>query len=133
MKKTAKETTKKVVAPKASKVCKAPKAVKAAKPVVAPKTKETKAVKAKTQRVTFCVRAKEGSKVFLAGSFNDWDPTAKQMLDKKSKGFFVATMNLAPGAYQYKFVIDGIWCADPECTDWVHNDHGTLNSVKNVK
>ena len=121
MKKTVKETAKKVAAPKA------------AKAGVEPKAKVAKEVKAKTQRVNFSVRAKEGSKVFLAGSFNDWDPTAKQMLDKKGDGLFVATVNLEPGAHQYKFVIDGIWCADPECTDWVHNDHGTLNSVKNVE
>ncbi len=124
MKKTVKAATKKVVAPK---VPKAPKAV------VEPKVKVAGAPKAKTQRVIFSVRAKEGSKVFVAGSFNDWDPTAKQLLDKKNEGLFTATINLEPGAYQYKFVIDGIWCADPECTDWVHNDHGTLNSVKNVE
>jgi 1,4-alpha-glucan branching enzyme len=121
MKKTVKATAKKVVTPKTPKV------------VAQPKAKVEGAVKAKSQRVNFSVRAKEGSKVFLAGSFNDWDPTAKQMTDKKGEGLFVATVNLEPGAHQYKFVIDGIWCADPECTDWVHNDHGTLNSVKNVE
>jgi 5'-AMP-activated protein kinase regulatory beta subunit len=124
---------KKIVKVAAKKVA-APKVVKA---VVVPKGEVKKAVvkaaKAKTQRVTFSVRAKEGSKVFIAGSFNDWDPTAKQLVDKKGDGLFVATFNLEPGAHQYKFVIDGIWCADPECTDWVHNDHGTLNSVKNVE
>jgi 1,4-alpha-glucan branching enzyme len=120
MKKTVKTTTKKVAA------------VKAPKAVVEPKVKVAGEPKAKTQRVTFSVRAKEGSKVFVAGAFNDWDPTAKQLLDKKSEGLYTATINLEPGSYQYKFVIDGIWCADPECTDWVHNDHGTLNSVKNV-
>jgi len=91
----------------------------------------TKAEKAK--RVTFSVRAKEGSKVFLAGSFNDWDPTAKEMKDKKNGGVFTATLDLPAGSYQYKFVIDGIWCADPECTEWRQNDLGTLNSVKIVE
>jgi len=131
MKKTVKVATKKVVTPKVV-APKAPKVV-APKVVIQPKAKVEGAVKAKSQRVNFSVRAKEGSKVFLAGSFNDWDPTAKQMVDKKGEGLFVVTVNLEPGAHQYKFVIDGIWCADPECTDWVHNDHGTLNSVKNVE
>lgn len=125
MKKIVKTAAKKAAAPKVVKTAVVPK-VEAKKEVV-------KEAKAKTQRVTFSVRAKEGSKVFIAGSFNDWDPTAKQMIDKKGDGLFVATVNLEPGAHQYKFVIDGIWCADPECTDWVHNDHGTLNSVKNVE
>lgn len=86
----------------------------------------------KTQRVTFSVRAEVGSKVFLAGSFNDWSPTAKELVDKKGDGLFATTITLAPGSYQYKFVIDGTWCADPECADWVQNDLGTLNSVKTV-
>lgn len=88
--------------------------------------------KATTRRVAFSVRAEVGSKVFLAGTFNDWNPTAKAMADKKNEGVFTVTVNLAPGSYQYKFVIDGTWCADPECPDWVQNEHGTLNSVKTV-
>ena len=86
----------------------------------------------KTQRVTFSVRAEAGSKVFLAGSFNDWNLTAKELTDKKNDGVYAVTLTLVPGDYQYKFVIDGTWCADPECADWVQNDLGTLNSVKHV-
>ena len=102
----------------------------------APKTiAEKPAVKkpaSKSQRVVFSVRAEVGSKVYVAGSFNNWDPTEKQLVDKKGDGLFTTTLTLAPGSYQYKFVIDGTWCADPECADWIQNDHGTLNSVKNV-
>jgi 1,4-alpha-glucan branching enzyme len=100
-------------------------------PVKATKTTAKKGV-AKTERVTFSVRAEVGSKVFLAGSFNNWDPTAKEMVDKKGDGVFVVTLSLPVGSHQYKFVIDGTWCADPDCADWMQNDHGTLNSVKHV-
>ncbi len=99
----------------------------------APAAKKTrKAAAPKTTRVTFSVRAEVGSKVFLAGCFNGWDPTAKQMTDKDGTGVFACALNLPKGKYQYKFVINGTWCADPECTDWVQNDMGTLNSVKVV-
>ena len=87
----------------------------------------------KTQRITFSVRAEVGSKVFLAGCFNNWNPTAKEMVDKKGDGVYAVTLSLVPGDYQYKFVIDGTWCADPECADWIQNDLGTLNSVKHVR
>lgn len=86
----------------------------------------------KTQRVTFSVRADVGREVYLAGSFNNWDPTAKAMADKKSDGVYTATLNLPAGAHQYKFVIDGTWCSDPECAERVQNAHGTFNSVKQV-
>lgn len=105
-----------------------------AKPAVKAPAAKHATIKAapKTQRVTFSVRAEVGSKVFVAGSFNNWDPTSKEMIDKNDDGYYTATLSLGTGAHQYKFVIDGTWCADPECADWIQNDHGTLNSVKHV-
>lgn len=97
-----------------------------------PKPAAPKKAAPKTRRVTFSIRAETGCKVFLAGDFNNWNPAEKEMLDKKGDGVYTATLNLEPGEYQYKFVIDGTWCADPECTDWLQNDHGTLNSVRRV-
>ena len=93
-----------------------------------------KAVAKSTEKaVVFTVRAEVGKTVYLAGTFNNWDPAGKQMLDKKNEGVYTVSMKLAPGTYQYKFVIDGTWCADPENLDFVQNDHGTLNSVLTVK
>jgi hypothetical protein len=48
-------------------------------------------------------------------------------------GIYSASVKLAPGTYQYKFVIDGIWCADPENANAVPNDQGTFNSVITVE
>ena len=90
-----------------------------------------KSVAAKS--VTFTVHADKGHAVYLAGSFNDWSVTAKKMTYKARSGIYTATIKLAPGDYQYKFVIDGTWCADPENTNAVANDQGTFNSVITVK
>ena len=103
------------------------KAVKAAPAAKAPAKKAPAAKKA----VTFTLRAESGKKVFLAGSFNGWDPAAKPMAEKK--GVYSTSLRLEPGKYEYKFVVDGTWCADPECLDCVPNDQGTLNSVVTVK
>ena len=59
--------------------------------------------------------------------------TAKKMAYKAKSGIYSATVQLAPGEYQYKFVIDGTWCADPENENSVKNDQGTFNSVVVVK
>lgn len=144
---TAKATAKAAPAKKAT-AAKSTKVAKAAKPEVpetadmfecaceaapAKKCAAKAAPKAdKKTRVTFTVRAEVGSKVFLAGCFNNWDPTAKQMEDKKGTGEFTCTVMLPKGKYEYKFVIDGVWCADCECPDWVQNDMGSMNSVKIV-
>ena len=83
--------------------------------------------------VLFTVHADKGKAVYIAGEFNKWDPTAKKMAYKARSGIYTATVKLAPGSYQYKFVIDGTWCADPENVNAVPNGHGTFNSVVSVK
>jgi hypothetical protein len=40
----------------------------------------------KTRRVVLSVQADPKSVVYLAGSFNNWDPQAKLMTDKKNTG-----------------------------------------------
>jgi len=99
----------------------------------AAKTARKTASKPATRRVPFTVRAEIGKSVYLAGSFNQWNPTGKKMSDKKKDGVYSTTIQLAPGEYEYKFVIDGVWCIDPENVDVVPNDHGTMNSVITVK
>ena len=73
-----------------------------------------------------------GRTVMVAGSFNDWQPE-KKMLDKKNEGIYRCQLRLAPGEYQYKFVVDGVWCLDSANPNFVPNDIGSLNSVLSVK
>ena len=89
--------------------------------------------KSATKSVTFTVHADKGKAVYIAGEFNKWNPTAKKMAYKAKSGLYTATVKLAAGTYQYKFVIDGTWCADPENANAVANDQGTFNSVIEVK
>ncbi|MBO6167461.1 MAG: glycogen-binding domain-containing protein [Kiritimatiellae bacterium] len=108
----------------------------AAQVVVAKKTTapaEKKAMKSAKKDVTFTVHAEKGKAVYVAGEFNNWDATAKKMAYKAKAGIYSATVKLNPGEYQYKFVIDGTWCADPENVNSVANDQGTFNSVITVK
>jgi len=65
--------------------------------------------------------------ITLVGDFNDWDPAARRMV-KTRDGSFRAKLELAPGEYQYKFVVDGQWLHDPEAATHVANEHGTLNN-----
>jgi len=82
--------------------------------------------------VKFAVRAEPGKAVFIAGDFNGWDPWANKMSYKESKGVYVAKLRLTPGSHQYRFIIDGTWCADPENVLAVANDFGSFNSLIDV-
>ncbi len=89
------------------------------------------ATKAKRRRVKFQIRADANSKVSVAGTFNDWDPDRHVL---KCKGdMFELNVLLEPGQYQYKFVVNGTWCVDPERSDWAPNEYGSLNSVVTVE
>jgi hypothetical protein len=65
--------------------------------------------------VTFRYRAPAGTNaVYLAGTFNDWKPTALKMDGPDADGQFATKLALASGKYEYKFVIDGTrWRHDP--------------------
>ncbi len=87
---------------------------------------------APSKRVTFQITANPKSEVFLAGTFNNWDPKRHQMKDIRDTGKYSITLLLAKGNYEYKFVINGNWVVDPECQNWVRNSLGTLNNVITV-
>ena len=86
----------------------------------------------KARSVTFKIHAEAGSKVFVAGDFNKWDPAATKLTENNGTGDFSVAVSLLPGSYEYKFVIDGTWSADPANSDWVKNSIGTLNSLRKV-
>ena len=91
-----------------------------------------KVVKANLYDVEFMAKAEEGSSVFLAGSFNKWDSNSIAMKHNGDHSF-VTTIQLPPGRYEYKFVINNIWRIDEQCSLWAQNDQGSLNSVIEVK
>lgn len=82
--------------------------------------------------VEFRLNAPKAKKVSVAGTFNNWD--LKQDSAKKDlKGNWTAKINLSPGRYEYKFIIDGVWSNDPSCTNCVTNNFGSQNCVVEVR
>lgn len=79
------------------------------------------------KRVKFQIKADKGSTVYVAGSFNGWNPKKNKL--KEKSGVYSVTTLLPKGRHEYKFVINDIWCVDPVCQEWTHNAHGSLNSV----
>jgi hypothetical protein len=53
----------------------------------------------------------DAGRVFLAGNFNNWDPN-ELMMEKTGNGWQLP-YKLAPGNYEYKFIMDGRWIPDP--------------------
>lgn len=82
-----------------------------------------------------CV-APGAQEVSVGGTFNDWDP-AKAPMSMTADGTWHITLKLAPGAYEYKFLADGMWCCKPGADEsdpqllgsgnFVRNAFGTMN------
>jgi glycosidase len=71
--------------------------------------------------------------VYLAGTFNNWSPSALAMT-KDDKGVFRATVDLTPGRHLYKFVLDGnSWREDPHAPNGYEDDgFGGKNGIVEV-
>lgn len=87
--------------------------------------------KPRKKRVTFSLQAPEAQEVFVAGTFNNWNPE-EHPLKKDKKGAWKTALSLLPGSYEYRFVVNGEWQEDPACQDHCLNAFGTYNSVLSV-
>ena len=80
----------------------------------------------------FYYRAPEATSVQLVGDFTHWQKNPIQM-QKQSDGTWKAGIALVPGTHHYRFVVDGDWCDDPDCTIRVPNVFGSHDLVREVQ
>ena len=83
------------------------------------------------QQVSIQYRGDADAEVYVAGSFNGWKPDDIR-LDQDGRGVYRATLILPRGRHEYRFIVNGVWCADPECAEQVPNVFGSTNSVLSV-
>jgi hypothetical protein len=84
-----------------------------------------------TRRVEFVMDSPFASQVNLSGDFNGWEMTTLA-LRKDADGLWRITVELKPGLYAYKFLVDGQWVNDPNNPRTAANQFGSLNNVIEV-
>jgi 1,4-alpha-glucan branching enzyme len=80
---------------------------------------------------TFRFSAPTAMSVLLVGDFTHWQKRAIPM-QKGKDGIWSATVTLPTGKHTYRFIVDGQWQDDPDCTVRVANPYGTQNMVRTV-
>uniref|UniRef100_A0A7C4RWZ4 Glycoside hydrolase family 13 n=1 Tax=Fervidobacterium thailandense TaxID=1008305 RepID=A0A7C4RWZ4_9BACT len=75
--------------------------------------------------------AKDAKHVFIAGNFNNWSDKATEVYFIED-GWWEAILELQPGVYEYKFVVDGKWVTDPNAFAFVDDGFGGKNGVFEV-
>jgi 1,4-alpha-glucan branching enzyme len=94
---------------------------------------DPKGVKSVTGRrkVRFFLLNPYAEQVYVAGSFNNWNPTVTPLV-KEGRQLWTRELMLPFGRYEYQFVIDDHWKPDRAAKETVFNPFGGLNSVINV-
>jgi cyclomaltodextrinase / maltogenic alpha-amylase / neopullulanase len=70
--------------------------------------------------------------VFVTGSFNNWSKDRNRLLDAKGTGVFEAAVQLDPGSYIYKFIVDGKEILDPANPEKTPTGFDDFNSVVRI-
>lgn len=84
--------------------------------------------------VLFAVEAASAKSVALAGSFNQWSPSAHPLRRQGSSSVWARVVPLAPGEHQFMYVIDATrWMSPPLAEDYVDDGFGTKNGLVIVK
>jgi 1,4-alpha-glucan branching enzyme len=80
---------------------------------------------------TFSFKAPTARSVQLVGDFTHWQQEPVSMR-KGDDGVWRATVMLASGTHQYRFLVDGEWRNDPECSVRMANPFGSEDAVLKV-
>jgi len=66
----------------------------------------------KNNNYIFYYKNDSAKNVYLVGDFNNWNPYSLHMIKDKS-GYWKVVVDIIPGAYTYRFLVDGEYKKDP--------------------
>lgn len=91
--------------------------------------KSPKASKSVTTRwIPFEVKLSGAKDVIITGDFVRWAPQGVPLSYDGGETWRTA-LDLAPGEYQYRLIVDGQWVDDPKAAKRVPNPYGTENCL----
>lgn len=80
------------------------------------------------KKVPLKVKADGAKEVVLTGDFTAWAKD-KVRLTPTAGGEWITVLELAPGEYQYRLIVDGEWRDHAEASGKIGNPFGTQNCV----
>lgn len=86
-------------------------------------------VRSTHQGLLFVQPADRGRHVAIAADFNGWDPQLTPMTRDERLGVWQACVQVPPGRYRYRLVVDGQWTPDPYNQATEPDDRGELSNV----
>jgi hypothetical protein len=106
--------------------------VEASPPVQPEATLEAGPAQQAPREIVVRFRDEKANDVRIAGDFNGWVPDkgVRSLIESEGQTrVWTKILRLAPGTYQYRYVVDGEWRADPENPELISSAVGGRNSV----
>jgi chromosome partitioning protein len=79
--------------------------------------------------VLFSLHAPHASAVSVTGAFTNWSRNGIPLAKDPEDGIWKIVVDIKPGEYEYRFVVDGVWIRDPGNKKFAPNGFGQENSV----
>ena len=80
----------------------------------------------------FVQPANASQSVAITGDFNDWNPQGQPMTCDRRLGIWQTTVQLKPGRYHYRLIIDGQSVPDPYNKQIHQRDDGHVSNYADV-
>ena len=93
--------------------------------------KQIERMKSAMMNQTFSLRAPGAFRAVLVGDFTYCEDQIIN-LQKQAEGFWEVAVDLEPGEYRYRFLVDGEWHEDPDFVIRVPNPFASRNAVVSV-
>lgn len=89
-------------------------------------------VQLKTINSVFTYNSQTAKEIYVVGDFNNWAVDESSRLTARKNGTWEKRLELKPGSYRYKFVVDGQWLQDPQSSRSEPNPFGGVDSVLTI-
>jgi chromosome partitioning protein len=99
---------------------------------IRPAKRKKKSVTAAHVKKQFLLYAPEANSVRIVGNFNDWNPSNESAMMRNQDGTWSTHIDLTPGKYQYRFLVDDTWVEDQDNPEVVDNPFGGRDSVLDI-
>jgi chromosome partitioning protein len=82
-----------------------------------------------SEGVLFSLDVSQARTVAVTGEFTNWSKEGVPMQKDGSDGLWKVVLDIKPGEYEYRFIVDGVWIRDPGNRDYIRNEFGQENSL----
>jgi chromosome partitioning protein len=79
--------------------------------------------------VLFTLNAPKASRVCVTGEFTKWSRNGIPLERDPADKLWKVIVDIKPGKYEYRFIVDGAWIRDPGNAEFIPNGFGQDNSL----